>query len=148
MVDATDVVLKGIEIVERIIADDSDLLAEGDAFRATEETLNKGSFVEMVEGLVVRVNSQFTNHLYVSPGGEVGWGVVALNLGTGGVTMSLADPISGVSAVQIVQTVWGSLAGGHAGIAGSPRGQKMGLNDLIAARDAAVAAHKAAYVVS
>ena len=30
-----------------------------------------------------------------------------------------------------VQAAWGPLAGGHAGIAGSPRGQEMGLGDAI-----------------
>lgn len=39
------------------------------------------------------------------------------------------------SAQEIMQSMYGELAGGHDGIAGSPRGQKMGYDDLVRAAD-------------
>jgi hypothetical protein len=55
----------------------------------------------------------------------VGVGIVAYNDSLGSITISLADPIKGVSCREVVQTLWGQQAGGHDGIAGSPRGQIM-----------------------
>jgi hypothetical protein len=51
--------------------------------------------------------------------------VVAHNKHVGTITVSLESPIPGVSCRDVVQKLWGELAGGHAGIAGSPRGQVM-----------------------
>lgn len=131
--DVTEAVLEAVEVIQRICADDPDLLAQGEAFRLAEEALNKRSFVQLEGGVVVRVADAFTNHLYLSPEGEVAKAVVAFNTTTGGITISLADPIVGVSAKDVVQALWGPAAGGHAGIAGSPRGQRMTLADLQAA---------------
>ena len=72
------------------------------------------------------------NHLYVAPSGDVGRAIVAHNVYAGNITISLADPIPGVSCRDIVQGLWGPLAGGHAGIAGSPRGQVMSDEDVAA----------------
>jgi hypothetical protein len=51
--------------------------------------------------------------------------IVAWNPEAGTVTVSLESSVSGVSCRDIVQALWGPLAGGHAGIAGSPRGMAM-----------------------
>ena len=58
---------------------------------------------------------------------------MAFNQRTGAITVSLADPIEGVSCREIVQDLWGPDAGGHDGIAGSPRGVRMGFGDVSAA---------------
>jgi hypothetical protein len=138
--EVTEKVLEGTRIVERVCADDQELLVTGDAYRAAEEELNRSSFVEGVEGVLVRVSGQFVNHLYVSPDGETCAAVVAYTTTNGAVTVSFADPPKGKTAREIVQGLWGSLAGGHVGIAGSPRERRMGLDDLQAARTATVAA--------
>lgn len=52
------------------------------------------------------------------------------------VTISLEKPIRGISCREIVQELWGSEAGGHDGIAGSPRGKSMTEKDLINAAEA------------
>lgn len=67
---------------------------------------------------------------------EVAGGVVALNTDTGAVTISLESPVPGVSCRAIVQSLWGPDAGGHDGIAGSPRGQVMTWADAVQAADA------------
>lgn len=107
------------------------------AWAAAGEELNRSSFRGLQYGVIRREAGCFVNHLYTAPNGEVGSAVVALNTATGAVTVSLADPIPGVSCVEIVQALWGPLAGGHAGIAGSPRGRVMTRDDLEAAVHAA-----------
>ena len=54
-----------------------------------------------------------------------------LNTKFGSITVSALDNAFDCKAV--VQGLWGELAGGHPGIAGSPRGQAMTESDLIAA---------------
>jgi len=88
--------------------------------------------------VLVRVHVEFVNGLYIDPNGQAAKAVVAYNPAKGGVTISLADPILGVSCVEIAQALWGPLAGGRAGIAGSPRGKRMCLDDLVKVRDALV----------
>lgn len=137
--DITEMVEKAASIIQRILADEAALLAAGADFAAKESALNADSFLSQQDGVIVRVSGQFTNHLYTSPGGEVGQAVVGYNTRLGSITISFAD--SGTaSAVGIVQLLWGPLAGGHRGIAGSPRGQRMTLADLTAAVAAVVAA--------
>ena len=80
----------------------------------------------------LRNSDKFTNHLYVAPNGRTAKAVVALNRGNEptAVTISLADPIDGVSCVEQAQALWGPKAGGHLGIAGSPRDREMTEDDL------------------
>ncbi|MFA7253744.1 MAG: hypothetical protein WC107_04260 [Patescibacteria group bacterium] len=134
--DVTEQVTEAMEAIAAILADDPAMLAAGNDFRSAEDSLNKRSFVEMVGGVGVRVADVFVSHLYGSPEGELAKAVVAFNTVTGTVTVSLADPIPGVSACTIVQGIWGTEAGGHAGIAGSPRGRRMTLADLARAAEA------------
>lgn len=138
-----DEVMEAISAITLILKDDDEFLVAGDVFRRNEEELNKSSFVEMVEGVIVRVGNSFTNHLYVTPEGEAGRAVVALRTDFRSCTVSLAEPIPGVSCREAVQSVWTErdekgnfLAGGHDGIAGSPRGRVCGLDDLTALREA------------
>ena len=42
----------------------------------------------------------------------------------------MADGGKRVSAKELVQELWGNEAGGHTGIAGSPRGQEMTEKDM------------------
>lgn len=138
--DVTGKVIKGIEVLSRVLADDEQLLTEGDQFKAEEAALNAKSYVGRRDDVVIRKSDVFVNHLYVCPDGYVGKIVVALNTKTNGVTVSLSDLIPGRSCRTIVQNLWGEKAGGHDGIAGSPRDQKMAEVDLERAVTATVAA--------
>ncbi len=134
--DVTEAVRDSIGVVYAILLGNRELHRSGEAFAAREAALNSASFVEESGGVIVRVSGGFTNHLYVSPDGTVARAVVALRTDFHSLTVSLADPISGVSCREIVQNLWGTEAGGHNGIAGGPRGAKMGLDELVQLRDA------------
>lgn len=125
VIDVTEKVMEGRAVLERILADDPELLSLGDKFQEDEEELNRLTFIELRHGVVVRVANGFANHLYVTPGGEVGKACVTLRLDVNGITISLADPIDGVNCAFIAEALFGPKAGGHATIAGSPRGEVM-----------------------
>lgn len=148
VVDVAEQVTLAIEVIARICVDDPELLATGEQFRSAEEALNKRSFVEVVDEVVVRVADVFVNHLYADPSGKAHEAVVSFNTTTGAVTVSLADPIPGVSACEIMQGIFGSEAGGHAGIAGSPRNKRMSLDDLAKTAKATRDAIREAFLLS
>ena len=138
--DVTDYVADAAKTLAAVMSGDPQLLARGSEWRSKKEELNKSSFFECVNDVIVRVHTEFVNGLYTDPDGcHVAKAVVGYNPERGSVTVSLADPISGVSCAEIARMLWGPLAGGHAGIAGSPRGERLGLDDIVKARDAMVA---------
>ena len=129
--DVTELVLGCLPVLRALLADDAELLQAGRAFREEQRKLNEDSFSFMTKddaSIIVRVAPgprDFVNHLYDAPDGSLGVAVVAHNKHVGTITVSLESPIPGVSCRDVVQRLWGELAGGHAGIAGSPRGQVM-----------------------
>lgn len=136
VLDVTKEVTESVETLEKILVGDEDLLVAGDKFKARGESLNASSFVEAEKGVIARVHEAFTNHLYASPEGEAYEAVVSYGTTHGSITVSFADTPKGKSAREIVQSLWGELAGGHAGIAGSPRGRRMSLADFVDAVEA------------
>jgi hypothetical protein len=148
LTDATELVLGCLPVLRALLADDTKLLEAGRAFQQEQRKLNEDSFSFMTEddvSIIVRVapgQRDFVNHLYDAPDGSLGVAVVAHNKYIGTITISLESPIPGVSCRDVVQSLWGELAGGHAGIAGSPRGRVMTELDV----DAVVLALEAAIV--
>lgn len=116
----------------------SPLLLAGDEFAAQEAKLNEESFAGMCLATISRKSEHFVNHLYSYNNGRgFAKAVVVLNTKTGSLTVSFADPIPGLSCRDIVQRFWRDkdehgnfLAGGHDGIAGSPRGMVCSERDL------------------
>jgi len=136
--DVTDFVAKAEQAMLRILNMDADLMREGATLTHEEALLNASSFRTAFNMFfdtarpvlaVVRVSDKFTNHLYRHEG-LVADLVVALNTTSGAITVSRRDGTVAVDCRQLVQTFWGELAGGHAGIAGSPRGQVLTQSDL------------------
>jgi hypothetical protein len=111
------------------------LIEAGRSWAAAKAALEEASFVATAGDVVVRSAEAFINHLY-GHGTAVYKAVVGFNLKTNAITVSLADPVPGVSCKDFVQTIWTDtdekgnlLAGGHAGIAGSPRNRILTLED-------------------
>ena len=127
--DVTEEIERHLNVLLDIFGDaeDGELLRQGDAFRTAGETLNAESYrdYDPVTGVVTRVSPAFTNHLYTTPEGEVGEAVVAFNSKTKSVTLSFASPDDPRHAAEIMRRVFGPDAGGHKGIAGSPRGVEL-----------------------
>jgi hypothetical protein len=130
------------EAIGLILDDDWNMLADGQAWYKRMAALNKESFVGYHSaGVILRKSDAFVNVIYDHPKRSVvAKSVVAFNTGYKSVTVSLADPIEGVSCKDIVQDLWGPEAGGHDGIAGSPRGRQMTVDDAKEAYYAVVTA--------
>jgi len=127
VLDITDDVTKLVDLVAEVLVDNDKVLKSGDAFKEAQNDLNHSSFIRMLEnGVILRQASNFVNHLYVTPDGQVGRAIVTHNpsedLPGGAITASLADPIDGVNIGDLLGDVFGSEAGGQPGIGGSERG--------------------------
>ena len=129
VLDVTEGVLEHLAAIEAILAGDEELLAHGMAFKAKEDALNEESFIEISKGVILRSHANFVNHLYSTPLGIEGCAVVAFKETTGEITISLADPVKGVSCRDVAVALWGPESGGHAGIAGGPRSGGFALKD-------------------
>jgi hypothetical protein len=128
---ATDVTAKVEEHVDallRILQNDSKLIDAGRRWAEAQESLEADSFRQESLGVILRSAPAFVNHLY-NHGDCHGVAVVAYNEKYKSCTVSFADPIPGISCRELVQGLWGELAGGHDTIAGSPRGQEMTFAD-------------------
>ena len=145
VLDVTSQVQEACQAIQGILAGDETLLAAGQAFKAQEDALNEASFRKVMGTIALRNANGFCNHLYVTPEGEATQVVVAYNKKLRSITVSFASPRPQDNACSFVQGLWGPLAGGHAGIAGSPRGRKMTMRDArVAAEQLARAMQRAA----
>lgn len=113
-------------------------IAAGREWAAKMQKATEDRLVE--ENALVRVfitDGPFCNAAYFSPTlDSVVPSCVVLNTANGSVTVSFADGGACVNARDLVQGLWGPEAGGHPGIAGSPRGQVMTQDDLDTAAQA------------
>jgi hypothetical protein len=139
--DVTQQVVASGLALRMILGGDVDLLESGRAAERERRAVNVETFHSFrIVGSVglrrVADAKAFVNDLYVAPHGTPLRAVVTLNDATGAVTLSLADAIPGVSCRAVAQALWGSEAGGHDGIAGSPRGSRMTHDDWFDAANA------------
>lgn len=138
--DITEAAEKRISAVEAIIderhPDHDRLIRDGrDWAERTEEAVEKQFAFETDRVRVFVTTGPFTSASYRSPEtGKIFPATVTLNMNTKAVTVAFEDGGNPEkSAVKIVHALWGPEAGGHNGIAGSPRGQEMGAEELIEA---------------
>lgn len=125
--------------LKKILDGDPEALEAGRAHAANAKELNESSMTQTIGPVIVRTSESFVNHIYSTPSGDCYLAVVGYNIRTKAVTVSLADPIDGVSCREIVQELWGAEAGGHDGIAGGPRDREMTYEDAIEAAEALAA---------
>ncbi len=122
---------EAVRVLNLILRGDKILLEKGRKWFEIRKELEKESFIKEKNGVILRASEKFTNHLY----GESSKAVVAFNQKFKSITVSLADPIDGISCCDFVQQLWGEKAGGHKGIAGSPREQEFTEQDAHEAFD-------------
>jgi hypothetical protein len=114
-----------------ILEGDEFLLTNGKAFQKAGDERNIETFGKTEGKVIIRVTDEvFCNDLYNDLDEQPHIAVVAYSMRQKSITISLAEPTKGVVCRDIVQSLWGTKAGGHAGIAGSPRGQEMHKKDV------------------
>ena len=126
--DVTREVDRHVVALKEILSGDAKRLKAGAAWLLESESLDADSFLFEKAGVFMRSSDRFVNHLYVNASVGVAKAIVGWNTEQASVTLSFAEDGTG-DACKIVQGLWGPLAGGHKGIAGSPRGQAMTLED-------------------
>lgn len=104
-------------------------IAEGGALLEAEAESNLTTFVHAQGRVILRHlgdSGGFVNGLYRRPDGTLEAGVVTWNRAKGSITLSIAEPAAHprVDCRALAQTLWGPYAGGHMGIAGTPRGSR------------------------
>ena len=131
-------------VLLELFTGDPQRLGAGEAFAVGEAALNTRTYVHADGGVILRHTesaSDFVNHLYRTPSGDLNQGVVAWNREKGSITISVSDPdVLGVDCRALVQGLWGPESGGHAGIGGGPRELRFGFGEA----DRAVAVLRAA----
>lgn len=142
--DITHEVMLAVDVIDTVlhplVREQNKLLVEGRNWASAQESLDLESVREARDSVLVRESEKFVNHLYCH-GPQVYEAVVAYDPARGTVTLSLANPDpGGVSCAEVAQELWGPEAGGHAGIAGSPRSGGLKFKD--ATRAAALLAKK------
>jgi hypothetical protein len=80
--------------------------------------------------LLLRESEQFVNALYTTPHGYEAKVLIAFNPKVGSVTISMPRPNERLNCREAMQEVFGPLAGGHATIAGTPRGVSHSWSDV------------------
>lgn len=128
LTDITDYVIKAMDALYACLELDSVMIEAGRKFRAKEEALNKSSLVKVVGTVAVRRAETFVNHLYTTVEGVECETVLTLNTKFKSITLSSSD--GQVDCCAVMQKVFGPDAGGHKGIAGSPRGIEYTDEDL------------------
>jgi hypothetical protein len=128
LTDITEYVINAIHALQRIMNLDAEMIEDGRAFKASEEALNKSSLVKVVNNVALRKAGSFVNHLYTTVDGVECDLVLTLNTKFKSITLSSAQ--GDVDCCATMQKVFGPDAGGHKGIAGSPRGVEFGSDDL------------------
>lgn len=131
LTDVTESVQKDIAVLLQILKGDQALIEAGQKW--AEEVTRKVEGCLLQEDASVRVfvtDDVFCAASYYSEmRGEIIPATVTLNTKMGSITVATCN--SAFNAKELVQGLWGSEAGGHPGIAGSPRGRKMNMYDLV-----------------
>ena len=122
--DVTKDILAARQVIDDIIAGDENQLRRGEEWRVNAEAAIEANLVyenEYVRAFVT--NDVFCSAAYYSKTQDkVIPAVVSYNKRYNSVTVSFEDGGERFEASTIVKELWGDMAGGHAGIAGSPRG--------------------------
>lgn len=122
--DVTDDVRKHIEAVKRILGEDQELLLEGKRWEEEKEKEIEQSLVCETTKMRVFKGEVFTAASYYSKKLDTVTSVT-VNYNTKYQTITVATSDNSIDCCELMQTLFGNEAGGHRGIAGSPRGEKM-----------------------
>jgi len=125
--NANEWILKAYYQLVKIINNDEEAINAGIEFIKNGNKLNEESIVEKFDFVVLRSSEKFVNHLYNDNDGNFYNGVVNYNPNYKSITVSI-DNVK-FNCKDFVQKLWGEKAGGHAGIAGSPRDLEMTLEE-------------------
>lgn len=126
VLDVTDKIIEAIDIVNKILERDKSLIEAGREWRKKLDQLNIESFVNVKKNVVLRKSDSFVNAFYNYPKSPRIFDIiVGYNSERKSITISKESDNIDFDCNAYVKSQWGEAAGGHIGIAGSPRGVEM-----------------------
>lgn len=130
--DVTEVIMGALPMLTNIIQKDDTVISVGKEWKLkTEQAVEDCLVFETDKVRGFRTDSVFCSASYYSPSQKkVIPATVSLNTKTRAITIAFEDGGKKISAVRVVQALWGKDAGGHAGIAGSPRNWNLSDEEL------------------
>jgi hypothetical protein len=130
--DVTDEILQSGKILQKIVDNDEEMLYNGIIWKEeTEKRVENNLKRENNNVRCFETEDVFCSSSYYSPKLEkIIPAIVVLNKKMNCVTISFADGGKKYNAAIIAKYLWGDLAGGHDGIAGSPRGWNITYDEL------------------
>ena len=125
--DVTDEILKHGDVLARIVANDPELIQNGATWARDAESRVEACLVSENQWVrAFKTTGVFCNAAYYSPNlRKIIPAIVVWNEKWNSITLSFEDGGKRHDASVLAKKLWGDLAGGHAGIAGSPRGWKL-----------------------
>lgn len=137
LTDVTDFVQKHIETIVQICDGDPGLITNGQTWALKKAKAQEGCLYEESNTYRAFITDDFSKQCptaYYSFSLEKVIPVtITLNTTTKAITIGCCD--NSLNACKCAQELWGKEAGGHAGVAGSPRGKEMTKDDLLSVID-------------
>jgi len=128
--DVTEIILKHGNIIQDILNNNQKLINSGKNWAIeTQQKVENCLIEESKKYRLFATDDVFCAASYFSPVQNV-IVPITITFNTRFKAITIATNDQSINCKNIVQSFWGSKAGGHNGIAGSPRGQVMTLNDL------------------
>lgn len=121
--DITEVILSYVPAIEAIISGETDIIAEGKKWASEiAKRVEEKLYLETDNIRAFITDHVFCASSYYSPIRKRSVNAtVSMNTETHGIIIAFADRDAQYSASSIAKSIWEDHAGGHAGIAGSPR---------------------------
>lgn len=126
--EVTEEAERSRDILERILSGDEELIQQGICWaqKATDRVEKKLIYEDEKLRVFRTADQTFCAAQYYSPKyGRAAEATLTYNETKGSIMLAFEDGGQRYSARDIVRELWGELAGGHPGIAGSPRGVYM-----------------------
>ena len=135
--DVTDTIFQHAQVLDEILGingDNSFWIKKGKQWAENIQSVTESLLIEETENYRIFITDKvFCNASYYSPTLKtIAKVIISFNKTFNNITISCSDDT--INCKDIVQSLWGNEAGGHAGIAGSPRGKIMtekNLHDII-----------------
>jgi len=128
--DVSAEISTGLDAIASILQGDPEMIKAGMEWENRRGEEEAACFMSEHGSIRIFVGEAFCNMYYRRPDDTVAEAIISFNRIMGSITLSFEDNGERLNACQIVQSLWGEGAGGHAGIAGSPRDKRMTFKDL------------------
>lgn len=128
--DVTELVCNTFTILDRIVNNDPELIADGERWDREVTAAVESCLVYQSGTIRAFCGGLFTASSYLGSDGNIRVATISFNTKTRAITLAFEDGGKRYHAAEIMQHLFGPEAGGREGIAGTPRGKEFTVLDL------------------